>query len=105
MLRATPCEINKMASRTQPLALIDKCIGSKIWVLMKVRILFSSSCYLQNEREIVGTLRGFDEYVNMVLDDATEIENLPTGKKEALSTCYLYLYFIGKGGSYVVKRC
>ena len=23
--------------RIQPLALIDKCIGSKIWVIMKVR--------------------------------------------------------------------
>jgi U6 snRNA-associated Sm-like protein LSm5 len=42
------------ATRLQPLALIDKCIGSKIWILMK------------NDKEIVGTLRGFDEYVNMV---------------------------------------
>ena len=30
----------------------------------------------------MGTLRGFDEYVNMVLDDVTEIEITPTGKKE-----------------------
>ena len=42
------------ATRLQPLALIDKCIGSKIWILMR------------NDKEIVGTLRGFDEYVNMV---------------------------------------
>lgn len=41
-------------------ALVDKCTGSRIWVLM------------QDNREIVGTLRGFDEYVNMVLDDAIE---------------------------------
>ena len=40
--------------------LVDKCIGSKIWVMMK------------DNKEVVGTLRGFDEYVNMVLDDATE---------------------------------
>ena len=39
-------------SRIQPLALIDKCIGSRLWVLMK------------GDKEIVGTLLGFDEYVN-----------------------------------------
>ena len=43
-----------------PLELIDKCIGSKMWVIMK------------GDKEIVGTLRGFDDYVNMVLDDVTE---------------------------------
>ena len=44
-------------ARIQPLALIDKCTGSRIWVIMK------------GETEVTGTLRGFDEYVNMVLDD------------------------------------
>lgn len=56
--------------RLQPLALIDKCIGSKIWVIMK------------GDKEVVGTLRGFDEYVNMVLDDVTEIEISADGKIE-----------------------
>jgi U6 snRNA-associated Sm-like protein LSm5 len=42
--------------------LIDKCIGSKIWIIMK------------NDKEFVGTLRGFDDFVNIVLDDVTEIE-------------------------------
>mmetsp|Transcript_9082 Transcript_9082/g.15361 ORF Transcript_9082/g.15361 Transcript_9082/m.15361 type:complete len:84 (-) Transcript_9082:64-315(-) len=51
-----------MSSRLQPLELIDKCIGSRIWILMK------------GDKELVGTLRGFDEYVNMVLDDVTEYE-------------------------------
>jgi len=32
--------------------LIDRCIGSKLWVVMK------------NEREFVGTLLGFDDYVS-----------------------------------------
>ena len=41
---------------------------------------------MQSEKEIVGTLRGFDEFVNMVLDDVTEIEITPTGKKE-VRTC------------------
>lgn len=42
------------------LRLIDKCIGSRIWVIMR------------GDKELVGTLRGFDDYVNMVLEDVTE---------------------------------
>lgn len=30
---------------------------------------------MRGDKEIVGTLRGFDDYVNMVLDDVTEYEN------------------------------
>lgn len=41
--------------------LVDKCIGSKIWVLMK------------NEKEFTGTLLGIDDYVNMVLENVTEL--------------------------------
>lgn len=48
-------------------ALIDKCIGSKIWIVLK------------NEKEFVGTLRGFDDYVNMVLEDVTEYSTPSTG--------------------------
>ena len=33
---------------------------------------------------MIGTLRGFDEYVNMVLDDVTEYEITPTGRKEVI---------------------
>src|SRR5690242_11158875 len=40
-----------------PLELVDKCIGSKIHVIMK------------SDKEIVGVLLGFDDYVNMVLED------------------------------------
>ena len=53
-----------------PLALIDKSVGSRLWVIMK------------GDKEIVGTLKGFDEYVNMVLDDVIEYEDTPTGRKE-----------------------
>lgn len=65
-----------MASQILPLELIDKCIGSRIWVIMK------------NEREFVGTLQGFDDFVSgfwsfeaatllifqtdMVMEDVTE---------------------------------
>lgn len=30
----------------------------------------------------MGTLRGFDEFVNMVLDDVVEYEYTPAGRKE-----------------------
>ncbi|KAJ0559866.1 putative LSM domain, eukaryotic/archaea-type, LSM domain superfamily protein [Helianthus annuus] len=47
-------------SQLLPSELIDRCIGSKIWVIMK------------GDKELVGTLKGFDVYVNMVLEDVTE---------------------------------
>lgn len=56
--------------RLLPLELIDKCIGSRLWIIMK------------GDKEFVGTLRGFDDYVNMVLDDVTEYEITPEGKRE-----------------------
>ena len=52
-----------------PLELIDKCIGSTIWVVMR------------GDKELVGTLRGFDDFVNMVLEDVTEYEITPEGKR------------------------
>ncbi|KAI8825184.1 uncharacterized protein EV422DRAFT_517781 [Fimicolochytrium jonesii] len=52
-----------------PLELVDRCIGSRIWVLMK------------SEKEFAGTLLGFDDFVNMVLKDVTEYENTPEGRK------------------------
>lgn len=61
-----------MASSTSsllPLELIDKCIGSKIHILLK------------NDKEIVGTLLGFDDFVNMVLEDVTEYEMTPEGRR------------------------
>ena len=42
-----------------PLELVDKCIGSRIHVIMK------------SDKEIVGNLLGFDDYVNMVLEDVS----------------------------------
>jgi len=52
-----------------PLELVDKCIGSRIHIIMK------------NDKELVGTLQGFDDYVNMVLEDVTEYENTSEGKR------------------------
>lgn len=45
-----------------PLEIIDKSIGHKIRVLMT------------NDKEFVGTLAGFDDFVNMVLENVTEVD-------------------------------
>ena len=52
-----------------PLELVDKAIGSRMHVIMK------------NDRELVGTFRGFDGFVNMVLEDVTEFESTPEGRR------------------------
>lgn len=51
------------------LELVDKCIGSRIHIIMK------------NDKEIVGTLLGFDDFVNMVLEDVSEFESTPEGRR------------------------
>jgi hypothetical protein len=40
-----------LSTQVLPLELIDKAIGSKIWVLMR------------GSKEVTGTLLGFDDYV------------------------------------------
>jgi len=52
-----------------PLELVDKCIGSRIHIIMK------------NDKEIVGTLLGFDDFVNMVLEDVLEFETTAEGRR------------------------
>ncbi|THZ52887.1 hypothetical protein D6C88_09661, partial [Aureobasidium pullulans] len=44
-----------MASQLLPLELIDKCVGSRIWVIMK------------GDKEFSGTLLGFDDFVSMLI--------------------------------------
>ncbi|KAF2168821.1 hypothetical protein M409DRAFT_20837 [Zasmidium cellare ATCC 36951] len=51
-----------MSSQLLPLELIDRCVGEKIWVIMK------------GDKEFSGTLQGFDDFVNMVLEDVTELD-------------------------------
>ena len=36
---------------------------------------------MKNDKEIVGTLKGFDDFVNMLLDDVTESEITPEGRR------------------------
>jgi U6 snRNA-associated Sm-like protein LSm5 len=40
--------------------LVDKCIGSRLWIILK------------GDKEVTGVLKGYDDYVNMVLEDVTE---------------------------------
>ena len=47
-------------SAVLPLELVDKCIGSPVWVLMK------------GDKELTGTLKGFDDFVNIVMEDVVE---------------------------------
>lgn len=63
-------------SQILPLELVDKCIGSKILVLVKSKV------------EFTGTLVGFDDFVNMVLEDVTEV-NTKTGKETTHSKLLL----------------
>ena len=46
-----------------PLEVVDKCQGNLVWVLM------------QGNREFYGLLRGFDEYMNIVMDDVKVYED------------------------------
>lgn len=63
-----------MATRLLPLELIDKAIGSQLWILMR------------GSKEVVGTLRGFDDYVNLVLDDAIEYSPDPNDSSKIIKT-------------------
>ena len=48
-------------SSVLPSELMDRSVGGSVWVITKT------------DREFVGTLTGFDIYVNMVLEDVTEL--------------------------------
>lgn len=50
-------DATKNPSRLFPAELISRCIGSKMWVIMK------------GDSELEGTLKGFDSFLNMLLED------------------------------------
>lgn len=54
-------------SKVLPQELMGKCVDQQVWIIMK------------NDRELVGTLKGYDVYVNMVLEDVTEYEKTAQG--------------------------
>lgn len=57
----------KMSTKILPLAVLDKCIGSNIWILMKGKY----GLITLGQREFSGVLRGFDDFFNMVLEGVT----------------------------------
>ncbi|KAL0478507.1 U6 snRNA-associated Sm-like protein LSm5 [Acrasis kona] len=59
-----------MSQSILPLELVDRCIGSQMFVIMK------------DDKELVGTLRGFDDYINMVLENVTEYVYTDGGRRE-----------------------
>lgn len=75
-------------SHLLPSELVDKCVGSRLWVRAatacaarhELRPVRREPCsahrrwqvIMKGDKELVGTLRGFDVYVNMVLEDVTE---------------------------------
>ncbi|KAI5303313.1 DNA polymerase zeta [Ascosphaera pollenicola] len=60
-----------MASQLLPLELIDKCVECYDYML---RGAFQSDQPLIFASEFTGTLLGFDDYVNMVLENVTEFD-------------------------------
>jgi len=81
-----------------PLELVDKCIGSKIWVLMKT------------DKEFTGILRGFDQFVNMVLEDVCEYEwssegRLITKQLDQASRKYISPLVLHKSNIYYLCVC
>ena len=55
-----------------PLEVVDKCIGRQLWVLMK------------GEKEFYGRLKGFDDYLNMALEEVKEFAFSGTGSQKEL---------------------
>jgi U6 snRNA-associated Sm-like protein LSm5 len=54
-----------------PSELVDKCVNEKVWIIMK-----------SGHKEFTGVLKGFDVYVNCVLEDAVEFDrDQDTGKE------------------------
>ncbi|EDO48918.1 predicted protein [Nematostella vectensis] len=56
-------------SQLLPLELVDKCIGSRIHIVMK------------SDKEIVGTLLGFDDFVSILKNVFFCSENTPEGRR------------------------
>jgi U6 snRNA-associated Sm-like protein LSm5 len=76
--------------RLLPLELVDKATGSRLWVIMKDR------------KEFVGTLRGFDDYINVVLDDVTEYEAAAEGEPAGAPPRKTHLDSILLSGTHIV---
>lgn len=56
------------------LEVVDKMIGHKVWIIMT------------GNKEYFGFLRGFDEYLNVVLDDVKIYDDTGSGGRRILET-------------------
>ena len=57
-----------------PLEVMDKCIGRKMWIVMK------------ESKEFYGTLVGFDEFLNMNLEDCKEYDVIEGKQRKLVSS-------------------
>ena len=85
-----------LSTQVLPLELIDKTIGTKIWVLMR------------GSKEVTGTLLGFDDYVSdrflhfailslYIIFDALLVSHMEnTQTKKSLYPFYCSPFFKGK---------
>ncbi|XP_032258412.1 U6 snRNA-associated Sm-like protein LSm5 [Halichoerus grypus] len=62
---AAPAELSPLL----PLERVHECVGSRLHTVVK------------GDKEIVGTLSGFDDFVSMVLEDVTEFEITPERRR------------------------
>lgn len=69
----TPAMTTAADSRILPFDLVEECMGKRIWIL------------LRGHQEFTGTLAGFDDYVNLVLEDVTEYGQNEHGMMAAIS--------------------
>ena len=56
-----------------PLELLDMTINNKVWVIMK------------EQQEFIGILRGFDDFMNIVLEDVSEYIFEKDGNKKLVA--------------------
>jgi len=73
-------EAARVESQLLPLELVDRCVrarerGGERFLTARPRCIGSRiHVIMRGDKELVGTLRGFDDFVNMVLEDVTEYE-------------------------------
>lgn len=60
-------QLSTVVLQVMPQELLSKCVNERVWIIMK------------NSREVVGVLKGYDVYVNMVLEQVTEYERTSQG--------------------------
>jgi len=53
----------------------------RLFTRTSLKLSHSSDIIMKNDKEIVGTLQGFDDFVNMLLEDVTESEATPEGRR------------------------